>query len=230
MNKSKLDKIGVEIEGGWTKGHKCLPNVHYDGSINLPIPEYHSIRWVRPLSGWNKKYNVIGEIRSIPYSRLRSVEDWIKQNYPSVTNPTCGLHVHVSTKTLEAFSLFTQDRFYKLFLTGMEEWGKKHLGRTSEEDKAFWNRLEGKNTYCLRQFKPLRQLQGTDLKYTHLNFLAYREHGTLECRLLPAFSTLEKALLSVKFFVKLTDGFLEKAQPTTTTKKFLPLLQSIAQS
>lgn len=220
MNKSKINKIGVEIEGGWQKGHKVIPKICGDGSI-VTAKGYRYIGGIPRMPGWDKIHNVMGEIKSSPCATIDSIITWMKQNYPSATNASCGLHVHVSTKKREDYALLTDESFYKFFLNGMEAWGKKHLSKTKTEDKSFWKRLNGNNEFCLRSWHPLDQITGMRGKYTQLNFAAFREHRTMECRLLPAFTTQEKAILGVTFFVTLVHNYLEKAKPTSETKKCL---------
>lgn len=100
-----IEKIGVEMEGGWEK--KPL-NLYDDVSIKV--------------TG-----NYVGEVSSPPMSlsEIEKIEEWIRKNYPSFCNETCGFHVHISLRdNLDYARLMTQN-FYEYFLTEIEKWGKE---------------------------------------------------------------------------------------------------------
>lgn len=217
---SKIDKIGVEIEGGWLNGHKAIESVYGDGSVN--IADYYSKD-----EDDSCEDDICGEVCSDPLPSLRNLGKWVREFYPDTTNETCGLHIHLSTKRHLDYALLMHKKFFDLFVNGMSEWGKKNLGNRSEEDKAFWKRLSGVNTYCRKEWKPIKQLQGDWERYTMLNYAAFRDHRTIECRLLPAFKDVEKSLRGIGFFVKLTDSYLKTMKPNDFTKKYLQEIESV---
>ena len=105
----------------------------------------------------------------------------------------------------------------------MAKWGKemkfpaKHL---------FWERLEGKNRFCFKAFRPdeqvnlktkedgnRRNLEGQELRRSQLNF-CYAMHGTLECRLFPGFATVKECQSAVEAFINCVESYLDKTPDT----------------
>lgn len=169
-----IDKVGVELEGGWN----TMPSlrVKSDGSVNA----FGSA--------------VTGEVVTNPSSDIEKIILDIETNYPEVINKSCGFHIHTSFKNLNYFSCLTLEDFYEFFFTKMNQWGKDYPCKNPE----FWDRLNGTNTFCLKDFNPELQLENSFSRYTQVNFCAFCHHKTVECRLLPMFKAKTTAIAALR--------------------------------
>lgn len=174
MDLHYINRIGVEVEGGWNEEPARL---QHDGSVSVSAP-----------------YR--GESISPPISNMANLERFIEDNYPDISNSSCGLHVHLSFVHGAHYSLLMDREFQQYFLREMESWGRRFAG--SEPD--FWARIRGGNRYCLREWQADSQAKAMskqNQRYCHWNF-CYRLHGTAECRLLPVFKDVELAKAAVR--------------------------------
>lgn len=205
-----IKKVGVELEGGW--------NEPFPDDDPTEIYADHSVH----LGG----YTHIGECASIPLT-LEEVLKWTSLHYPIGRDETCGMHVHVSVKDDSAYaSLASTPHFNMAWL----KWGLGFIKNIpSERDmSAFYNRLSGKNRFCVMKFIPSRQIPITkktggntvdvNPRYTQLNF-AKGVHGTIENRTFPIFLEKETALSAIKGFVEMTEEFLLKRKEKTSSFK-----------
>jgi len=92
----------------------------------------------------------------------------------------------------------------------MESWGKRWNIKNSE----FWNRLNGANNFCRKDFSPEAQARSTykyaDVRYRHWNF-CYMIHKTLECRMLPVFKEVRIAKAAATEVYDIVESWLEKS-------------------
>lgn len=168
-------KIGVELEGGWdTDPREFLAYSHL-----IDVKNDRSVN--------NLPTDYDGEVTVGPYDRLNRLFPAMLHCYPEAVNSTCGFHVHTSMEP-ETAARLSAPAFFKHFERFWTDWGKAHSVRGQ-----FWKRLRGYNEYCQRGFDP-------NDRYQQVNFASYREHGTIECRLLPMF---RKSELAVKATVSL---------------------------
>lgn len=184
-----IDKVGVEIEGGWNYSRDDLIA---DGSIHRG----HFFSSV-----------VVGELVSKPMSSLESIHIFIGKNWPTEVNPRCGFHVHVSFKNINFYAACMNSNFYKEFLQAMEQWGKDYPCKNPN----FWERLNNENRFCTRTFNPDAQVKLTgknEARYTQLNY-CYAFHKTIECRLFPGFKDYRTAQSAVKAFVEFIENYLK---------------------
>lgn len=185
---SPINKVGVELEGGWNQ----IPDgchLQHDGSVSVADIAH------------------VGEIVSQPMN-LEEILSWMNLCYPQKTNATCGLHVHVSVKNTLHYSRLMDREFHQYFFKKMKEWGERiRVNKAS----AFWKRLAGNNSFARRtNIDPDAQasVRGKDgVRYRLLNF-CWRLHGTMEMRLLPAFQKKELAMSAVKEEVILVEKYL----------------------
>lgn len=195
-----IEKIGVEIEGGW-----CNPlppsNIYYDGSV-------------KDLAEIEKA----GEISSTPLS-LIEIQEFISRNYPDKVNYSCGLHIHLSFKNNFYYSLLITRDFYDFFLFKIEEWGKEEK---INDNSIFWERWKGECCYCKRKFSPEQQINLTSkgsIRYTHLNY-CYALHGTIEVRIFPSFEKSRLAISAVKRTIEIFESWLSKMPKKKTVVIF----------
>ena len=189
MNFNYIDKVGVEIEGGWDVAPPGGP-VGHDGSVMVAAP-------------------IRGEMRSRPLARWDTIESYVTANWPTHTDRTCGFHVHVSLRSTHLYASLMDKRFYDFFLARMESWGKTHDIQNSE----FWNRLRGDNSFCRKAWNPDKQADATykdSVRYAHWNF-CYLQHTTAECRLLPTFKKPHVAVKAIREVLSIVEEWLDKA-------------------
>jgi len=199
-----INKIGVEIEGGWNErpmfeGRRTT--VHGDGSV-------HS------------ESRLVGEVNSKPFVSRTGIKKWIKQNYPEDINKSMGMHIHISVRTDDDYRKLMTKKFYRTFLKNVKEWGNE---MKINEGSAFWVRLEGKNNWCkplwtktglFRKSTIRSQYLATDKggpRYYIFNFCK-RYHGTVECRLFPTFQKEALAESAIDFFYNFCENYLEKVK------------------
>lgn len=213
-----VDRVGIELEGGWKKkwpfGEAEHPNLIADDSLpaQLVAPDgsvcLHAGEKTSPPLEWE-------EVRA-----------WMLKYYPDSCTERCGLHVHVSMKSAQAYSILGSLAFYEHFLCRMNAWGDKHLTKSTADYDLFFQRLLGFNKYCVLKLNPYEQMRarnkaearramagGHQLRRTHLNF-PYGMLKTLECRLFPMFSEPMIAYRAVEEFVKMCESWVEENMAT----------------
>lgn len=186
--KNFIDMIGIELEGGWDTMPAGEEN-HGDGSV------------------YCKESKSVGEIASEPFKNVNDCLAWVDRCYPIEVNKTCGLHIHMSFVDKLSYMQLMNKTFYRYFLAECMKWGKTMKINSGSE---FWKRLEGKNSYCRKQFNPDRQStmrSKEGCRYTHLNY-CFGLYGTLECRLFPMFKKKALVLEAIKFFYITCNTFL----------------------
>ncbi len=187
----KIERIGIEVEGGWDKPPKHP--MHVDGSVQI-------------------RANYVGELSS----KIMKVEPGLKwlarpDIYPDYVDASCGLHVHLSFRQNNDIAGLGDSAFYDAFLQHMADWGTRmNLANTH----PFWSRLRGDQEYCQKKFIFSDQMKGLirvdpDCRRTHINACSYKTHGTIECRMLPMFSEWKLGVKAVKDYIEFVDDWLE---------------------
>jgi hypothetical protein len=223
---SRVHRIGIELEGGWDRypeGYEIEHDgsvkfdppftVHYgdDGSVVYRSTEDNSIieksvvqRFIVPA--------IKGEIVSHPM-KPDEFEEWLREYYPPHINDTCGLHIHMSfSHKLHYQRLMTPDYTEHL----LRELRKFAIN--FPKDHTIWKRLNNKDhDHCAHIYRGEGQVgmkrkdyhsRGTDhSRYTAVNY-CYGLHKTLECRLLPMFTTPDEAISAINFVIDTTNRFL----------------------
>jgi len=189
MKFNYIDKVGVEIEGGWDVQPPAGPPGH-DGSVQVIAP-------------------IRGELRSRPMARWETIENYVSANWPTRTDRTCGFHVHISVNNTHLYSSLMEKRFYDFFLARMESWGRSNDIQNSE----FWSRLNGDNHYCKKMWNPDKQAEiafKDTVRYAHWNF-CFLQHTTAECRLFPTFKKPHVAVKAIRELLSIVEEWLDKA-------------------
>ena len=191
-----IDKIGVEIEGGWDKTRDDLIP---DAGIRMDD---------------FKKSAICGELVSKPIDNYDEVEAFLRANWPTETQSMCGLHFHFSFKDISHYTALMHKSFHKFFLDSMQKFGESY----PIQNNHFWNRLEDKNKFCKNRFAPNEQIflkkkiSNDPGRYTQLHY-AYGLHKTIESRLLPTFVTVECAIAGLQAHIACFEGFLDANPP-----------------
>lgn len=212
--KNFIYRVGVELEGGWTK----LPtgvDLHPDGSvsnISLTRAELEANSKATSISSQPFKLRS-GELQSEPME-VRKVQSWMEQSYPTHVNETCGLHVHMSfLSALHYMWLMTPD-----FQATMKEYVRRWaIDEGLETGHRLFARLKGSNTYCKDEYYADGQASRTKKSYDHNGPSRYTMinyphglHGTIEARLLPMFDTVDQSVKAVQRVLDVTNACIVK--------------------
>lgn len=205
--KSRIHRIGVELEGGWTKLPKGTTVVR-DGSVDLSV-ELNAQQDARIIA--------VGELPSPPLSLLEKDDtywiQWLHKHYPQVHNGTCGMHVHMSFNTALTYMRLMTPSYPATVVSYMLDWAKRTgLGK----NHPIWSRLRGKSIYCQHVFDPEGQIKNNNKdhdqrraghRYTAINY-CFSRTGTMECRLLPMMETSTMAQDVIAELLDVTNGYL----------------------
>lgn len=210
--RSRIDLIGVELEGGWTKLPKGTEALHPDGSVTFP--EFPSNRTPEG------KVIHVGEAVSPPMP-LSMLNAWITQHYPTFVNKTCGLHLHMSFKSPLVYQRLMDPTYQKTVLEFVRRWAETKRARgttegTFPDTHPIYERLKGTSQYCQDKFWADQQAAQRSKSYQHnrdgnrytvVNY-CYGLHQTVEIRLLPMFATAEIGEEAIRLLIDITNAWL----------------------
>ena len=194
-SKNRVAKVGVELEGAWTK----LP---LGAKLEIDNSVYKGTR----IAGYQ-----YGELPSGPMLPA-AIPRFLKKYYPSAVDHTCGLHVHMSFDSLLRYAWLMSPRYPKTMVKYLSEWAKKE---GFPADHHIWDRLSGKSIYCQDKFWPDEQvnylLKDHDQKrhghrYTIVNYCG--RYKTVEIRVLPMMSIVAQAIRAVNMVIDITNACL----------------------
>jgi hypothetical protein len=202
--RNRVRRIGIELEGGWTK----LPpgtKLTHDGSVVFQPDEL-----VPPIGGPVIKMG--GELPSPPLE-MEMWMAWMKQFYPHKVNATCGMHVHLSFRTALTYQRLMTASYPATLIAYVTAWAKdEKLDKTH----PLWPRLRGESEYCQHIFSADDQVRSTGKdhdrhrrghRYSVVNY-CYGRHSTLECRLLPMMTTVEQSISAIQNVIDITNAYL----------------------
>lgn len=154
-------------------------------------------------------YIMCHEVRS-PVLKPNQISKWVRKVYPDYGNSSCGIHIHLMPKDNKIFSFYTEKSFQKYFTDRLTKWGENNV---KNKRSQFWSRLNGRNQYCRKTFKPIEALLDADdpynFRYSQINF-ATEELGTIEIRVLPYFSNVEKAVSAIEEVILIFEDYAKK--------------------
>jgi len=198
--RNRVRRIGIELEGGWTKKLPPGTRLVHDGSVRFP--QDVAIK----LNGGQ------GELPSPPLD-LTMFAGWIETYYPQIVNETCGMHIHLSFKNALTYQRLMNPKYPATILAYITKWAKdEKLVR----NHPIWERLRGENEYCKHQFWADEQVKRIEKdhdrmrngnRYTIINY-SYGVHSTLECRLLPMMVDAKQATRAIQNIIDTTNAFL----------------------
>lgn len=173
--RNRIYRVGIELEGGWTKLPEGV-NLEHDGSVQIPVPreiiaaqeeEQVGLRDLQrraqlamndpfgrrngaPVAPVAKKAPriVTGEIPS-EIMELSKVDPWMMKYYPQYVNGTCGLHIHMSFNSAKDYSRLMAPEYPKTIVDYMIKWAEEEKLPKSH---PIWARLNGGNKYCQHEF------------------------------------------------------------------------------
>lgn len=197
-----IDKVGLELEGGWTKAFSYTQfkndvSVFRDG----------------PPKGFPKTGHY-GEVASDPLPP-HLCEEWLAVHYPDMSDATCGFHIHTSFKKKRYYTECATREFYDFWVDTYEKWGVQE----KIADKEFWSRLKGENRFCRKTFAAPAQMvlaQKLDVRRTHLNY-CWTMHKTIENRMLPVFEKRDDAVSAMLMHFSIIENYLAGAMKKRAT-------------
>lgn len=200
MGKSpnKIYRIGIELEGGWTRLPGGTNRLQHDGSVAIPQDG------PLPLH--------LGELAIGPVTMLEWPK-WVEANYPQKVNASCGMHVHLSPKTSLSYSRLMDPSYPGTVVAYVGRWAK---AQGLAKDHPIWPRLKGKSIYCQHLYMAEDQIRNTGKdhnrerqghRYTVINY-CYGRYSTVECRLLPMMDNVEDAKSLIQEYIDITNAFL----------------------
>jgi hypothetical protein len=202
--KSRIRRVGIEVEGAW--------DVLVPGYRGLNIIRDGSVRFVDGQHGFDAAKMVMGEIASPPVG-LDDWEETLKRIYPQAVNATCGLHVHVSMSSALQYQRLMDPRLLDYLELGLNAWGMKE---NLPLDHELFKRLSGANDACQKRYMANEQARVGEKRfdrhaqvhrYTFINY-CYSRHETIECRVLPMFSTVEQSASAIKELFHIYNSFI----------------------
>jgi hypothetical protein len=238
--RNRIDRIGLELEGGWAK-HLNPPNrIHHDGSVfDRGIRGVRQI--VRPPD--MPEFAIAGEAVSPPLEPS-GYPKWLGQCFPRWLDDTCGLHIHLSFTSIKYYEILAgrDEDYHDTMMHYLTLWAQKEEAETPgtfPKDHHIWSRLRGENQYCMGKVWATKQLMRTTKppgrnavaanevghRYTAINF-CFAIHKTLEIRVLPMFTTVDRSVRAVRHCIDITNACLvvmaEKLKPVVEEVIMLP--------
>lgn len=197
---NRIYKIGIELEGGWTKLPTGTRQLAHDGSVVIPRQQ-------------GEPEIFTGELANGPMD-MNEWQKWLKGHYPQKVNDTCGMHVHLSPRTALVYSRLMDARYPGTVVAYINEWARKN---NLSKDHPIWPRLKGKSVYCQHLYMADDQIRNTAKdhsrervghRYTVINY-CHGRWGTIECRLLPMMETSEQAVDLIQELINITNAYLK---------------------
>jgi hypothetical protein len=199
-----VDKIGLELEGGWEGKPGKRPFKDEEIIIDRSIDGQ-----TLPNDGPMKSVHV-GEIVSKPMS-LDKWEEWLRKYWPSEANNTCGYHIHLSMKKPLYYILLTRKKFLFDLLDDIMQKAKE---LELPEGHYLYQRLSGRNPFCMFNFDPSQQIGveekriGMRTRYGVINY-CHGLHKTVEFRALPTFKNPDHAVEFTHVYLDRVRRYLE---------------------
>lgn len=190
-----IHRVGIELEGAFFTRYWNTTQGHYyeDGSVDIYIDDDET-----------ENIPFVGEFVSPPLSPAK-INKWISRHYPDKYNESCGLHVHVSFKSLTSYHKILKPQFQKTIISELKTWAKDKFPDLN-------HRLSGRNEFCTFKYKPMYQLfekYKNSQRYTAVNY-CYELHKTVEFRILPMMPTETHAIAAVQKLLELTEQYISK--------------------
>lgn len=214
--KNRIERVGLEMEGGWDRPPANL-NIVHDGSVRMDAEIDRTGRRIQA-----------GEaVSGIMAIEGNTIEEWVTTNFPQYVNNTCGLHIHMSFPKATTYTLLMTPKYDATVLAYVREWAQEEgLPQTH----AIFPRLNGQNRYCKLVYDgeaQSRRIKAYDYdsegnRYTAIN-RCYLHLKTLEHRYLPMLESPALAISAVRRVIAITNAFLLKTavreKPAVATVK-----------
>jgi hypothetical protein len=192
--------VGVEIEGRFLNVDDLAEEVDNAGLTHCEDGSIHD----SPDSDCSAM-----EIQTIPGSLVEQLRQ-LSRFYPDEADGSCGMHVHVSFNDPCCITQLSTPEFVEYFHRRWRAWGESNKLLPFGQ---FFSRLTGGNDYCIANTERDCENPFNTDRYRQLNFAAWREHKTLECRLLPMFRDAKLAYSALVELLSIYEDWLGRDCP-----------------
>jgi hypothetical protein len=233
--RNRVEKLGLEMEGGWARQLRPPDRLGHDGSV-FDRGNNGQRRHVFPPGMPENAF--AGEAVSSPLDPI-NYPRWIRRCYPTWHDDTCGLHVHMSFTSVKYYEILASSvDYYDTMMQYLKLWALEEDAKAPglfPEDHHIWSRLAGTNRYCLGKWWPEKQIHRTTKpvgrnavrddevghRYTAINF-PFAIHKTIEIRVLPMFPDADMAIRAVRRTIDITNACL-----VVMAKKLEPVVEEV---
>ena len=210
--RNRIRFVGAELEGAWNK-FPPLEKFEPDGSVFKAETYGSQVEWDRvKLKIASLKITHTGELPSTPMLPIQ-LKTWMIKNYPQYTDKTCGLHIHMSFEDLKYYKRLMVPEYPITLRVYLKKWA---VAEGLPDSHLIWDRVNGLNPYCSSRFWPDKQVgkkknydHGDGDRYTDVNY-CWKQHKTIECRVLPMMETPELSYRGSKRILDITNACLVK--------------------
>jgi hypothetical protein len=211
-----IKSLGIELEGGidspqmrivsrWIRKNDLEDYFikKSDGSVTVSGMDIDNVE----LCFWHEDVDMVKAFLKVCYDN------------GFTANSTCGFHVHLKAQnTREMVELFSFKKIQDMFL---EEY-KKHIAEMPPEQKSKYQRRLT-NSYCKAAYSESNVISalkngGSD-RYRAINLNAFRNHRTMEIRLLPFQKDYSEAADSIDWLTTTINSILDVKKAKLKTSK-----------
>jgi hypothetical protein len=192
------DMIGIEVEGWWMHNNYRSVVRYAEDSCHMAHTDDGSL--VSDSSG----ETIPHEFKTRPGSLCEAITQ-VTKIYPDKTDPSAGMHIHMSFQRPLDIGILNTTQFLDYFRQRWTEWGTR---LAVHRDSEFWKRLKGENNYCAVPYVAT-SFNGGD-RYRQINWAAYAAHGTIEMRMLPLFRDARIAVSAIEEWVAIVEDYIEQ--------------------
>lgn len=237
--RNRIDKIGIEVEGGWRTQLAPPDRMTHDGSV---FDRGRAGRRQKVLPTGMPEEGFAGEAVSPPLEPS-GFSRWLRRCHPGWVDDTCALHAHLSFKNVKYYEILASSVDYNdTLLHYLKTWAlaeEAAVPGTFPEPHHLWSRLEGRNRFAMAKFWPERQIANLHKpanrdavrddevghRYTVVNY-CYGVHKTAEIRVLPMMKDAELSIRAIRRVIDITNACLvvmaKKIQPVVEEVILLP--------
>lgn len=237
--RNRVDKVGLEVEGGWTRQLPPPDRMTHDGSV---FDRGRAGQRQKVLPAGMPAEGFAGEAVSPPLEPS-GFPRWLRRCHPMWVDDTCALHVHMSFKNVKYYEILCSSIDYNdTLLHYIKTWAlaeEAAVPGTFPELHHLWSRLEGRNRFAMSKFWPERQIANLHKplnrdavrddeaghRYTVVNY-CFGVHKTLEVRVLPMMRQADLSVRAVRRVIDITNACLvvmaTKLKPVVEEVTLLP--------
>lgn len=187
-----IDKVGVEIEAATDLRPDINgTEIHYDGTVLSN-------------DGWDQELEYVTD----PFEDIEELMDRVRVIYRYVreVNDSMGLHIHTSLTDEQYHYFLAEMKFIKVFNTILREsdlYEEYRRLRQRDEHNDYAKKIEQKS-------KIKKMILGMNqYRYSRINWVAKKDHGTLEFRIFPAVNTAEDVRRAIDIVVEAITVYLD---------------------
>lgn len=223
MISKNILSIGMELEGGLAHSKRRalreITNCRItgDGSVDVNLETDEDYDSSAEVTYWSEKKSQIEKF----------VTTVFEDSAAFMQNESCGNHIHIKFKDSEkAVAIFSMISSFRLFVKEFKKYAKNKPFR-------YGRRLN--NHYCSQnanQETLLYQLQEyyrCDERYYAINLNSFKEHGTIEFRIMPYCQNAAEFMANLEWLIKVVEKILRKAHESEAREFYFVSREDIEQ-